>query len=196
MLIFCNFALPSFDRMTQATLITANGTTLTLSDTENAELFWGICGGGSNFGVCTEFVLRLHPQRPTVFSGLVVYPAEVLSDFMKTLTRWLENAKQNEGMHMTLRKDPSSGKVGDHIFWLYLYGVDVTRLQVCITLVLFYNGSEEEGRENYKEFYALSELINEIRLGFTDQGLGDQDLFSMARKRYLLKNLTPLQFVF
>ena len=47
---------------------------------------------------------------------------------MKTLIRWLENAKQNEGMHMSLRKDPSSGKVGDHIFWLYLYGVDVTRL--------------------------------------------------------------------
>jgi hypothetical protein len=55
---------PPFKRMTQATIVTANGTTLTLSDTENADLFWGIRGGGSNFGVCTEFVLRLHPQRP------------------------------------------------------------------------------------------------------------------------------------
>ena len=102
--------------MTQATLITADGTTLTLSDTENAELFWGIRGGGSNFGVCTEFVLRLHPQRRTIFSGIVVYPAEVLSEFTAVLSRWLENAKKNEGMHMLLRQNPSSQKVGDNIF--------------------------------------------------------------------------------
>ena len=107
-----------FDRMTQATLITANGTTLTLSDTENAELFWGIRGGGSNFGVCTEFVLRLHPQRPTVFSGLVIYPAEVLRELIAVLNRWWKNAKENEGMHMILRKNPSSEKVGDSILAL------------------------------------------------------------------------------
>ena len=89
---------------------------------------------------------------------------------MTTLSHWLENAKETEGMHMLLRKDPSSGKVGDHISWLYLRGVDVTRLQFCITLVLFYNGSEEEGRENYKTFYALSKSSNEIRLDRTDQG--------------------------
>jgi len=39
-------------------------------------------------------------------------------------------------------------------------GVDVTGLQFCITLVLFYNGSEEEGRENYKEFYALKPIFD------------------------------------
>ena len=114
---------------------------------------------------------------------------------MTTLSHWLENAKETEGMHMLLRKDPSSGKVGDHISWLYLRGVDVTRLQFCITLVLFYNGSEEEGRENYKKFYALSKSSNEIRLDRTDQDLGDQNLFSMARKRFLLKNSIHL-FVF
>ena len=107
-----------FERMTQATLITANGTTLTLSDAENAELFWGIRGGGSNFGVCTEFVLRLHPQRPTVFSGLVIYPAEVLRELIAVLNRWWKNAKENEGMHMILRKNPSSEKVGDSILAL------------------------------------------------------------------------------
>ena len=123
MLSFCNFTQPSFDWMTQATLITANGTTLTLSDTENAELFWGIRGGGSNFGVCTEFVLRLHPQRPTIFSGLVVYPAEVLSELITVLNRWWKNAKQNEGMHMLLRKIPSSEKVGDNTFRITSVGL-------------------------------------------------------------------------
>ena len=115
------FSIP-FDRIIQATLITANGTTLTLSDTENAELFWGIRGGGSNFGICTEFVLRLHPQRRTIFSGLVVYPAEVLSELITVLNRWWKNAKKNEGMHMLLRKIPSSEKVGDNIFGIPPWG--------------------------------------------------------------------------
>lgn len=117
-LSFCNSAQPLFNRMIKATLITANGNTLTLSDTENADLFWGIRGGGSNFGVCTEFVLRLHPQRPTVFSGLVVYPTAVLRELITVLSQWYKNAKKNEGMHMILRKNPSSEEVGDNIFAL------------------------------------------------------------------------------
>ncbi|KAN0132136.1 hypothetical protein V8E53_010055 [Lactarius tabidus] len=129
------------DNLLQATIVTADGTTLTLSDTENEELFWGIRGGGCNFGVCTEFVLRLHPQRRTVFSGLVVFSTDVLSELMAVLNKWLKNAKENEGMHMILRKDLSFDKV-------------------CVTLVLFYNGSEGEGRENYKEFYALKPIYD------------------------------------
>lgn len=121
------------DNLLQATIVTANGTMLTLSDTENADLFWGIRGGGSNFGICTEFVLRLHPQRPTVFAGMVVYPKEVLSELMMVLTKWWKNVKNNEGILKLLCADPSGKE--------------------CITLILFYNVSEAEGRENFKEFY-------------------------------------------
>ena len=107
-----------FKWMTQATIVTANGTTLTLSDTENADLFWGIRGGGSNFGVCTEFVLRLHPQRPTAFSGMVLYPTEVLSELMVVLIKWWKNVKTNEAVHLMVGRTPLAGnsKVGDNIF--------------------------------------------------------------------------------
>ncbi len=105
---------PPSERMTQATIVTANGTTLTLGDTENADLFWGIRGGGCNFGICTEFVLRLHPQRPTIFAGMVVYPTDVLKDLMTVLTQWWENVKNNEGILKILARDPLSGKVSDN----------------------------------------------------------------------------------
>ncbi|KAI9435087.1 hypothetical protein H4582DRAFT_1972776 [Lactarius indigo] len=114
-------------------IVTAN------ADTENADLFWGIRGGGSNFGICTEFILRLHPQRPTVFAGMAVYPTEVLRELMTVLTRWWKRVKNNEGIIKILSRDPLSGKE-------------------CIALLLFYNGSEKDGRENFKEFFDLSKL--------------------------------------
>ena len=49
-------------------MVVANGDILTASETENSDLFWGIRGGGCNFGVIAEFRMRLHRQRPTIYS--------------------------------------------------------------------------------------------------------------------------------
>jgi hypothetical protein len=78
-------------------------------------LFWGIRGGGSNFGVCTEFVIRLHPQRRTVFAGIVVFPAVVLDDLMKVLIEWWPTAKDHEGILQVVGRDPA-GNVSDKYF--------------------------------------------------------------------------------
>jgi FAD/FMN-containing dehydrogenase len=96
----------------QATVVTANGKALTVSESENADLFWGIRGGGSNFGVCTEFVLRLHPQRRTIFAGLVIFPSDVLDDLTKVLSQWWETIKDHEGMLQIFCRGPD-GKVSD-----------------------------------------------------------------------------------
>ena len=96
----------------QATIVTANGKALTVSESENADLFWGIRGGGSNFGVCTEFVLRLHPQRRTIFGGILIFPPDVLDDLMKELSQWWETAKDHEAMLQIFGRGPD-GKVSD-----------------------------------------------------------------------------------
>src|SRR6266403_1962099 len=96
----------------QATIVTANGTALTVSESENADLFWAIRGGGSNFGVCTEFVLRLHPQRLTVFAGIVIFSPAVLDDLTKILSEWWKTIKDNEGLLQVFGKDPA-GNVSD-----------------------------------------------------------------------------------
>jgi FAD/FMN-containing dehydrogenase len=120
------------------------------------DLFWAIRGGGSNFGVCTEFVLRLHPQRRTVFAGNVVFPAAVLDDLMKVLSEWWKTVKDHEGMLQILSRDPA-GNVSEGYF-----NDDSTEqltipFQDCIILTMFYNGSEEEGRKNFQKFFDLSE---------------------------------------
>lgn len=140
----------------QATIVTANGTALRVSESENADLFWGIRGGGSNFGVCTEFVLRLHPQRRTVFGGNVIFPSVALDDLMKVLIQWWATVNDHEGILQFLGRDPA-GNVSDG----YLIANSAKQLTILlqdfILLTLFYNGSEEEGRKNFQKFYDLSE---------------------------------------
>jgi FAD/FMN-containing dehydrogenase len=70
------------DNVIAAELVTADGTVLTVSETEHPELFWAIRGGGGNFGVVTEFTFRLHPV-PEVTGGMVVHPAARARDVLR-----------------------------------------------------------------------------------------------------------------
>lgn len=64
------------DNLVGADVVTADGQFVRASERENAELFWGLRGGGGNFGVVTSFEFQLHEIGTTVLSGLVFYPAE------------------------------------------------------------------------------------------------------------------------
>ena len=77
--------------MIQVTLVIADGSILTVNAEENKDLFWAIRGSGSNFGVVTEFVFKLHPQRRTVFSGNAVFSIDVLDPIMDWLKAWWES---------------------------------------------------------------------------------------------------------
>jgi FAD/FMN-containing dehydrogenase len=61
------------DNLLSVDLVTANGQLLTASATEHADLFWGVQGGGGNFGVVTSFAYQLHPVGP-VLAGVVIHP--------------------------------------------------------------------------------------------------------------------------
>jgi FAD/FMN-containing dehydrogenase len=63
----------SCDNLLSVDLVNADGTVMIASATENADLFWGLRGGGGNFGVVTSFEYQLHPVGP-VLAGLVLYP--------------------------------------------------------------------------------------------------------------------------
>jgi FAD/FMN-containing dehydrogenase len=56
-------------------LVTADGRVVRASRDENPDLFWGLCGGGGNFGVVTAIDYKLHPLGPEVFGGVVAWDA-------------------------------------------------------------------------------------------------------------------------
>ncbi len=63
----------SCDNLLSADLVTAEGEFLTASAEKHPELFWGLRGGGGNFGIVTSFEYRLHPVGP-VLAGMLIYP--------------------------------------------------------------------------------------------------------------------------
>jgi FAD/FMN-containing dehydrogenase len=64
------------DNLVSVEVVLADGSVVKASEDDHADLFWGIRGGGGNFGVVTEFEFRLHPLGPIVLAGLAMFPIE------------------------------------------------------------------------------------------------------------------------
>lgn len=73
----------TIDNLVSATVVTAEGNIVTASKNLNPDLFWGIRGGGGNFGIITEFEFQLS-EVGTILGGLVVLPAtrEVIRGYL------------------------------------------------------------------------------------------------------------------
>lgn len=69
------------DNLLSVQMVTAEGELITVSEQENAELFWAVRGAGSNFGVATSFHYRLHPLRE-VLAGMIVHPRARAEEFI------------------------------------------------------------------------------------------------------------------
>jgi FAD/FMN-containing dehydrogenase len=80
------------DNLRAIDVVTADGRFLRASDTENADLFWGLRGGGGNFGVATSFEYRLHPMNPVVLGGEIGWPAEQVADAFRNYVEFSKTA--------------------------------------------------------------------------------------------------------
>ena len=70
------------DNLLAVDLVTADGQLLTTSATEHEDLFWGVRGGGGNFGVVTSFQYQLHRVGP-VLAGFVIHPLEKAKEVLQ-----------------------------------------------------------------------------------------------------------------
>ncbi len=73
----------STDNLLSAEVVTADGRVLTASEKANSDLFWGLRGGGGNFGVVASFEYRLHPVGPIVWGGPVIHPFEAAGEVLR-----------------------------------------------------------------------------------------------------------------
>ena len=80
----------AIDNLLAATVVTASGEVVRASADENQDLFWGLRGGGGNFGVAVEFVYSLHPFNPLVYGGTLTYKAD--RDFLNFYAEFHEAA--------------------------------------------------------------------------------------------------------
>jgi FAD/FMN-containing dehydrogenase len=76
------------DNLVGADVVTADGRLVHASETENADLFWGLRGGGGNFGIVTSFELALHPVGPTVYAGPLFLPGDAAGDLLRFYRDW------------------------------------------------------------------------------------------------------------
>jgi FAD/FMN-containing dehydrogenase len=81
----------SCDNLAEATLVTADGSVLTASETQHPDLFWALRGGGGNFGVVTSLSFRLHPVAQA-YGGILGYTADRAADVLSAYAYFSERA--------------------------------------------------------------------------------------------------------
>ncbi len=116
----------TIDNLLGADVVTADGERVRASADENPELFWGLRGGGGNFGVVTAFDFRLHPVGPDVLSGVIVYPHDQARDVLRNLRDFNAGAPDELTTWAVLRKAPPLPFLDEDV-----HGTDVLVVATC-----------------------------------------------------------------
>jgi FAD/FMN-containing dehydrogenase len=82
----------ALDNVKAVEIVTADGKLRRASPTENSDLYWGVRGGGGNFGVVTSFEFGLHEMQRQVIGGDIVFPQSSMRDLLKMYADYLPEA--------------------------------------------------------------------------------------------------------
>jgi FAD/FMN-containing dehydrogenase len=126
----------TIDNLVTCDVVTADGEFVVASQEEHPDLFWGLRGGGGNFGVVTSFEYRLHPLGPTVLAGLLAWPMEQAVEVLRFYRDFVADAPDEVGIMANLRLAPPVAAIPEE-----LHGKPIVALIVC------YAGPVEKGRE-------------------------------------------------
>jgi len=141
----------SIDNLISAEVVTAAGDLVKTSGTGNSDLFWGIRGGGGNFGVVTSFEFRLHPVGPQVLSGMIIHPLEAARDVLHYYRDFLPTTPQEFVCWFVMRKAPPLPFLPPE--W---HGREILALAVC------YCGKIEDGERVAKPLRAFGKPIADV----------------------------------
>ena len=124
---------------------------LVTAEDENADLFWGVRGGGGNFGIVTEFELRLNPVGPTVLAGPIFWPMADSPQVLRFYREWVKDAPDDLMTIVVHRKAPPLPFVPPE-----LHGEPVVSVVSC------YAGSVEEGEEVVRPIKELGSPVLDL----------------------------------
>jgi FAD/FMN-containing dehydrogenase len=124
------------DNLLSADVVTADAELVHASKDQNEGLFWGIRGGGGNFGIVTSFEFQLHEVGPTVLSGPIVHPFDDAEAVLSGYRDFAADAPNDATVWCVIRHAPPLPFIPEE--W---HGRKV------VILATFYAGDVEEGEE-------------------------------------------------
>ncbi|MEO6446570.1 MAG: FAD-binding oxidoreductase [Gemmatimonadaceae bacterium] len=124
------------DNVIAMDVVTADGRLVRASEEENADLFWGLRGGGGNFGVVTGIHYRLYPVGPEVVGGLVAWPASDAPKVLELYRKMAAAAPPELTLVVLMRLAPPAP-------WLprEMHGKPIIGMLAC------YSGKPEDGEQ-------------------------------------------------
>ncbi len=116
------------DNVASMDVVTANGDLVHASHSENTDLFWGLRGGGGNFGVVTNIEYRLYPVGPQITGGLIAWSAEEAGEVLEAYRALVASAPPELTCAAVMRKAPPAP-------WLPqpMHGEPIVAVVVCHT---------------------------------------------------------------
>ena len=139
------------DNLVGADVVLADGRLVHASETENADLLWGLRGGGGNFGIVTQFEFSLHPLGPVVYGGPIFYPADAAGDLLRLFRDWAPHAPDEITAVVNLTSAPPLPVIPEQ--W---HGKKVAALVAVAT------GPGDEGEELVRPFRRVAEPIADV----------------------------------
>jgi FAD/FMN-containing dehydrogenase len=139
------------DNLLSAEVVLADGSVVRASADENAELFWGLRGGGGNFGVVTEFEFQLHPLGPIVQAGLALWPLERAGEVMRGWRDYADAASDEISTACVVLTAPPEDFVPDDLKGRPALGVAV-----------LYVGDPDDGARAVRPLKDLEPVVDHI----------------------------------
>ena len=96
----------TIDCLRSAEVVTATGEIVAAGDDENPDLFWGLRGGGGNFGIVTRFTFEAQPVGPDLLSGLIVHPVDQARQVLEFYRGFAAGAPDELTTWVVMRKAP------------------------------------------------------------------------------------------
>lgn len=139
------------DNILSVEMVTADGQLRTASETENADLFWAIRGGGGNFGVITMFEFALHPVGPQVMFCAPIYPLEAGAGPIRFWRDFLADKNDDVGSLVEFSTVPEGPDFPRESWGKRVY-----------TIAAVYAGDAKKGEELLQPLRELGELVTDF----------------------------------